>query len=71
MTMLDINGNAVSKNRQGLTAKIKSIPNVEFEVQQWGRIWITLKTGERITFFADEEPKLIDWLVVNGKETTT
>ena len=70
MIKLDKNGNTVSKNRQGLTEKIKSIQNVEFEIQQWGRIWIALDSGERITFFADEEPKLIEWLLVNGKEKT-
>tara|TARA_Y100000593_G_scaffold11215_1_gene19983 strand:+ start:1042 stop:1290 length:249 start_codon:yes stop_codon:yes gene_type:complete len=69
MTQLDINGNTNNKSRSHLTAKVKNLPKpVRFEVQQWGRIWIKLPDGGTITFFADEEPKLLAWVLDNGEE---
>tara|TARA_R110002020_G_scaffold330688_3_gene546322 strand:+ start:502 stop:720 length:219 start_codon:yes stop_codon:yes gene_type:complete len=69
MTQIDINGNTTNKNRKTLAAKVKKLPQpVQFEIQQWGRIWIKLPDGSKITFFADEEDNLLKWLLDNGEE---
>ena len=69
MTEIDNNGNTVSENTQSLTAKVKRLKQpVEFEVQQWGRFRVMLPNGGVITFFSDEEDKLLEWIINNGKE---
>jgi hypothetical protein len=74
MTKIDINGNTVSKNREKLIDEIKTFSPCKFEVQQWGRIRVYDDSSEFnpnvITFFADDEPEITDWLINNAEELT-
>ena len=71
MTEIDINGNSKSTNAPALRAKVKRQPKpVRYEVQRpYMRVRVALRGtgGSIITFFADEELGLTEWLETHGE----
>lgn len=69
MTEIDINGNTKSTNAPALRAKVKrQAAPVRHSIQRpYLRVRVALPQGGIITFFADEELALTEWLETHGE----
>jgi hypothetical protein len=69
MTEIDINGNTKSTNAPALRAKVKrQAAPVRHSIQRpFMRVRVALPQGGIITFFADEELGLTEWLETHGE----